>query len=329
MTFLNRKEEVLDIELTQYGKYLLSKGQLKPVYYAFYDDDILYDSEYAGFIEDQNESEDRIKESPRTTVQYLFGGAETAIFTNNQGQELELMPGIHGKKKNRPKVQSKPDKLRSPQLPLGTSDSNSQYIPAWNINFLNGELLSCSTVLSSSAYVPAGKKIPIQPIPQINTEIDYKKWIYDRGANQSDLDKFSDVDFISDKFADNSVLVIEKDYLLLRIEEENGLFERENFDIEFFEVFEKKDDDGAIISTEEQSLLFLEDIAAEPQEDHVDYFFDIAFDSDIEPEILCKGIEKLKVKNVFIDEEFDCSSINEKISKNIYVDTNEFEETCD
>ena len=48
MTFLDKKEQVLDIQLTQYGKYLLSKGKLKPVYYSFFDDDVLYDSTYAG-----------------------------------------------------------------------------------------------------------------------------------------------------------------------------------------------------------------------------------------------------------------------------------------
>ncbi len=43
MTFFNKKEEVIEIELTQYGKYLLSKGKFRPVFYAFSDDEILYD----------------------------------------------------------------------------------------------------------------------------------------------------------------------------------------------------------------------------------------------------------------------------------------------
>ena len=39
MLFLDKKEEVLDIKLTQFGKYKLSIGEFKPVYYAFFDDD--------------------------------------------------------------------------------------------------------------------------------------------------------------------------------------------------------------------------------------------------------------------------------------------------
>ena len=41
MSFFNKKEDVIEIQLTQHGKYLLSKGRFKPAYYAFYDDDII------------------------------------------------------------------------------------------------------------------------------------------------------------------------------------------------------------------------------------------------------------------------------------------------
>ena len=43
MEFFNSKEDVLEIKLTQYGKFIYSKGKFKPTYYAFMDDDILYD----------------------------------------------------------------------------------------------------------------------------------------------------------------------------------------------------------------------------------------------------------------------------------------------
>ena len=54
MLFMDKKEEVIDIELTPYGKQLLSMGKMKPVYYAFFDDNIMYDAEYAGVTEQQN-----------------------------------------------------------------------------------------------------------------------------------------------------------------------------------------------------------------------------------------------------------------------------------
>ena len=61
MTFFDPKEEVMDIELTQHGKRLLSKGLLRPTYYLFFDDDILYDASCAGnALESQNAIEKRI-----------------------------------------------------------------------------------------------------------------------------------------------------------------------------------------------------------------------------------------------------------------------------
>lgn len=43
---LNKKERVYDLQLTGYAKYLLSVGKYKPVYYAFFDDNITYDIKY-------------------------------------------------------------------------------------------------------------------------------------------------------------------------------------------------------------------------------------------------------------------------------------------
>jgi len=45
MEFFNKKEEVIEVQLTEYGKYLLSLGRMRPAYYSFFDDDILYDTE--------------------------------------------------------------------------------------------------------------------------------------------------------------------------------------------------------------------------------------------------------------------------------------------
>ena len=38
MEFFNKKEEVIDLKLTQFGRFLLSKGKLKPVFYSFFDE---------------------------------------------------------------------------------------------------------------------------------------------------------------------------------------------------------------------------------------------------------------------------------------------------
>ena len=70
MSFFNKKEEVIDIELTQLGKYLLSKGRFKPVFYVFSDDEILYNVEYTeGSPERAREASTRIqKETQRFRI---------------------------------------------------------------------------------------------------------------------------------------------------------------------------------------------------------------------------------------------------------------------
>ena len=65
--FLNKKEQVIDFRLTSYGHYLFSNGDFKPEYYGFFDDNVIYDVEYVGGSDHQNNIHKRIKEE----TQYL------------------------------------------------------------------------------------------------------------------------------------------------------------------------------------------------------------------------------------------------------------------
>ena len=79
MTFFNKKQEVMDVQLTRFGKNLLSRGAFKPVYYQFFDDDIIYNIERLGTTEDQNDSETRIKDGIRLRTQHTSVGLETSF----------------------------------------------------------------------------------------------------------------------------------------------------------------------------------------------------------------------------------------------------------
>ena len=94
MTFSNKKEDVLYMELTPYGRQLLSRGELKPMYYSFFDDDIVYDisqiktsdtSTYpSGFLSESNgEIKTRILNStPYLKPTTCFLGRDSALDTN-------------------------------------------------------------------------------------------------------------------------------------------------------------------------------------------------------------------------------------------------------
>ena len=60
MSYFNKKFDVLGIELSPYGRHLLQNGQLMPKYYAFFDDDVIYDSAAANFTENNSQIKTRI-----------------------------------------------------------------------------------------------------------------------------------------------------------------------------------------------------------------------------------------------------------------------------
>jgi hypothetical protein len=104
MTFFNRKEEVIDIELTQYGKLLLAKGKFKPKKYAFFDDDVIYDAQYMTptdptsvsnpIAENQNDAGTRIKEAVRGHAQHNYGSAYNLGEIEEAGESVLMSTSV-------------------------------------------------------------------------------------------------------------------------------------------------------------------------------------------------------------------------------------------
>src|SRR5210317_805300 len=125
MTFFNKKEDVLKIELTPYGRSLLSNGKLMPKYYAFFDDDILYDIECIGGDEEQNEIKNRIlTDTPRLRPQRDLLSPE-GLISNFEREEGSSRPY---------------SKLSLNYLtePIGTSDGTENNASSWHFTTLLG-----------------------------------------------------------------------------------------------------------------------------------------------------------------------------------------------
>lgn len=104
MEFFNKKEEVIEVVLTQKGKELFSQGKFAPTYYSFHDTDITYDN---GNTEEQNSIVPRIKDTPtlkNNTCTY-FGLADNKLKHNLYCE-------------------------------LGSKTIGDQYKPAWDLNFI-------------------------------------------------------------------------------------------------------------------------------------------------------------------------------------------------
>ena len=92
MSFFDQKQEVMDVKLTQFGKELLSRGVFRPVYYQFFDDNILYDASYANIVETQNDAEGRIlNETPRLKTIHLTFPVEERYSIEEKKIELGEM----------------------------------------------------------------------------------------------------------------------------------------------------------------------------------------------------------------------------------------------
>tara|TARA_R100000388_G_C7225606_1_gene151547 strand:- start:398 stop:1294 length:897 start_codon:yes stop_codon:yes gene_type:complete len=127
--FFNQKEEVINIELTPYGRQQFASGTFAPAHYAFYDTSIIYDGEYANITETQNQVTNRItNETPRLLPQTRFSsnpGSVYSLLTSNTENEFFQ------------NVSSSAPFARA----LGSSDPNSSNAPAWSV-----QLLDLSTV---------------------------------------------------------------------------------------------------------------------------------------------------------------------------------------
>lgn len=237
MTFFNKQEEVLDIELTQHGKYLLSLGKFKPVYYEFFDDDIVYDSAYAGMPDElQIEIQSRIKESVRPHTQYTFVSSEEDIKkqkeisrSDNQGSFGDIYIPYNIKQ-------------RVLNSPLASSEMGQRKKAAWNIRSRKGEISKTITFITGSY---SNIRIPRLTLKDIQYKIRiaaatqgtaYIPTDFSNTVVNTRLEPTNDLNNLATRFKDNTYISTQQDYILLDLQEINCLDIQDNFEFELFEI---------------------------------------------------------------------------------------------
>ena len=283
MEFFNKKEEVLDFKLTEYGKYLLAIGRLSPSYYAFFDDDILYDVSGSGMVETPNQAEGRIQsDTPRIKVIPTRTSAEERV--NSFVQQVTELLGPNSDPADKvdvfSQVESFEDKGKINSHSIGRSSLNSQYYPAWDI-----EVLSQPNISSSVSYLNDNGRI--ENTPQINIDIDYKMFYSAPGSPQSSTVPGGAI-IQNITLNDSSLfLSVENNYLMLEIMEKNTDFEKENFEIEVF----NSGSDGKYMQlsyTPDSATTFLQSLPIENDLNipgNVEYYFNLLTDEEIPDEI--------------------------------------------
>jgi len=342
MTFFNPKEEVLDIKLTQYGRHLLSKGKMKPVYYAFFDEGILYDAASAGITEAKNSAETRIQDETITTkTQHCFTGRDEFLFDGVGATALD-------EDEDRAEIATY-ERLHVLTDPLGTTELGSTKMPFFTMTMLDGEIDSTKTTETGSARVanvPTGADTFYSQqelrIPQIEIDVKYNIAVIDP-ANPDISFEIDPILSPTVTYGDGLGVVIGTDDIMILLEEGNTICGKENFEIEVFEMtgqtgplgeevivpmlFQKK------VEMVQGNLLLDEDEARtlaglkkgeikELKSSCVEYFMDVKVDSEINKASVCAAISKIKSEGGTIYSpcgiDLDCPDLKDVISSDIY-----------
>ena len=273
-TFFNRKEEVIDLKLTRYGRTLLSLGKLKPEYYCFYDNDLIYDNQYGGQLpvtgsmqklEEQNIIADRIKETPRTKIQTAFSGIETEITELNEhirGGTLKLGFGnvLYEEEKYTledkylynlfsPKLQSNAEKTMFSAQPLGKSEVGGRFKPSWDVQSLKAPI-------SSSAPFYTGSSQNFVSIPQLELEHTIKTFTHEGGEifEAGDFPPGTDDSTFIDAFPLVPNAFDEENIRTIDVESQEGILD---YDPKFGKLASAVYDDGTYL-TQNQEFVFLD-----------------------------------------------------------------------
>ena len=304
--FLNKKEQVIDFKLTNYGHYLLSVGELKPTYYAFYDDNVLYDGEHAGITGSQNSTRERIKDE----TQYLEG---LTIFNN---LDYSLQKSSADENGDDFYEANKTATLNTPNAEnyrfnsmIGDAhlDGDTQNAPAWKIVTLEGEI-------NSSTNIDEVNQIRI---PQINIDVNYSLEVK---PAKIELD-FEGPASSGDRmfgFPNNEMIQLVMRDPLIYGEEVNPQLFSENFEIEVYEVvdtvtpntfnrkrFIKEEDDvvdGLLVPRKNKIRPIL-------TTDMSDYYFNVFVDHEIDEATACRGAEVFNKDSYYVDLDFDCDQV--------------------
>mgnify|MGYP003128705123 FL=1 len=311
MEFFNKKQDVIDIKLTQFGRHKLSNGKFNPKYYAFFDDDIIYAGANAGVVERQNEAQERIKETPKMKPQICFSSTEKQFNSNYNlvlsGEETPYAI----------ELQRDAEKINSMPHPIGTMDLNSEFVPSWAVQFLNGKISGSSDHLE---IVEKNGGTRTVFIPQIESfsEIKYESI----GTDNLEVDEIESEDALSSL----ALVASEEDlYTMIKIGESNGFFQKKNFDVEFYEVLE--DVTGSTAVETLRPLKFsTPEVNWENSEpyphlnlNYVEYYFDVYFDDEISDEITCRLDPTNEKLGVFADPRTrECQDIINRDKKKVF-----------
>lgn len=309
MTFFNKKTEVMKVELTPHGRYLLSIGKLKPHRYRFFDEGVIYDSTGSirndGTEEHQSDIDNRIVyETPLLKGNPNRTGVATSY---NNYQAVDVLV-----KEVRTNV--KDDTINTLTRPLGTVRSDKINTVAFKVKAYD------SQIISNQKFYNYADALDLN-IPQIHVKVQYSASIVNTIIeNQID----TTIDYQSDAFLSGDSYKISPQIPIIEIFEKNGIDEKENFNLTVYKVEvpltnmnnekilyqkmklenqQKQIVDGFLVDNNE---LFLDQMVSISNEQNLSYYFDLIYDYEIKDSEFCRQIGDIPVKNPYLDKQIKC-----------------------
>lgn len=298
MEFFNRKENVIDIQLTPYGRHLFSMGKFKPMFYSFHDNDVIYDTQYAGFGELQSETQNRVFEAPRFKAQSSYEGAETRLIKAANLKSLNYndtdlfqyvdQSVLEEAALNLSDYQPTQTKYYSLGGRMGTSRLTSHFAPSWNVKFVEGQILNPTDNIKH--YTTAS--IVMERIPQIDIETFTTSRVVDPNSATPHSETTQPINV---SFSDGTSLELYKEPLLLDIQENNTDTDRPKFDVEIFEIL-KDEKDSEYLKPLKFSTKAFYDVygnflgssvvnGADQDKRFVEYYIDLSLDGEVQRSI--------------------------------------------
>jgi hypothetical protein len=250
---------------------------------------VIYNYEKTGLTESQNDSEQRIKETQTVQPQISVSSLDKNYNTNYEMiLTSQAQPGSSTFQKTAEKNYALP-------VPIGTSDINSTYVPAWTVRYLNGHISSSVNYLDLKEK-SGGKNTLLIPQLETNIKIEFMEY----SSLNADLQDQIEHQLLDAPSSSDMVITSDEEeyFVMLKIIENNGVFQTQNFDIEMYEVIEQVESDSVIETL--KPLYFTnpynpetdgepyEHITPSDDPNYVAHYFDFFIDGEINPKDLCK-----------------------------------------
>ena len=219
MTFFNKKTEVMQIEMTPYGRYLYSIGKFKPHSYEFVDDDILYKA--SGSTEAQEDIHQRIlNETPKLKINRSYQDGIT---------QPQSIPRISDKRVLQKRMTQRQNGIQS----IGRSSYSSDNMPSFQVTMLRGQIKDSSKTFETNfSFLDSGRAQDVSGnvhIPQVDFDFNIRASLRRDLLNPQSFDDFS-----SAVFDDGNYVSLNFENPIIHLKEFNSFYEKENFEIEVF-----------------------------------------------------------------------------------------------